>query len=54
MYADFCYLFDRSDRFRFALMIFLMLCGSLVEMLTLGAVPIFVSGIMNGMGPTPA
>ena len=52
MYADFCYLFDRSDRLRFALMIFLMLCGSLVEMLTLGAVPIFVSGIMNGIGPT--
>lgn len=49
MYADFCYIFSRSDRLRFALLVVLMLVGSLIEMITLAAIPIFVSGLMNGL-----
>ena len=49
MYADFCYIFSRSDRLRFVLLVVLMLIGSLIEMATLAAIPIFVSGLMNGL-----
>ncbi|MBR6372657.1 MAG: ABC transporter ATP-binding protein [Victivallales bacterium] len=49
MYADFCYIFSRSDRLRFTLLVALMLVGSLIEMITLAAIPIFVSGLMNGL-----
>lgn len=50
MYADFCYLFSRSDRFRFALLLVMMLGGSAIELLTMGAIPLYVSGLMNGPG----
>ena len=49
MYVDFCYIFSRSDRLRFTLLVALMLVGSLIEMVTLAAIPIFVSGLMNGL-----
>ena len=47
MWKNFRYIFSQSDRIRLALLLLVMLLGSVVEMGTLGAVPLYV-GIVQG------
>ncbi|MBR4223100.1 MAG: hypothetical protein IKR81_18220, partial [Victivallales bacterium] len=44
---DFCFLFNQTDRMRFALLVLLLLGCSFIEMLSLGAVPLFVAAVMG-------
>ena len=44
---DFCFLFNQTDRLRFALLVLLLLGCSFIEMLSLGAVPLFVAAVMG-------
>ncbi|MBR4673925.1 MAG: ABC transporter ATP-binding protein [Victivallales bacterium] len=44
---DFCFLFNQTDRLRFAFLVLLLLGCSLIEMLSLGAVPLFVAAVMG-------
>ena len=44
---DFCFLFSQTDRLRFALLVLLLLGCSFIEMLSLGAVPLFVAAVMG-------
>ncbi len=47
---DFCFLFNQTDRLRFALLVLLLLGCSFIEMLSLGAVPLFVAAVMGQQG----
>lgn len=44
---DFCFLFNQTDRMRFALLVLLLLGCSFIEILSLGAVPLFVAAVMG-------
>ncbi len=45
--GDFLYLFGRRDLYRFAVLIVLMLFGTVLEMASLGAVPLFVQLVLS-------
>jgi len=47
LFRDFLYLFGRRDLYRFAVLIVLMLFGTVLEMASLGAVPLFVQLVLS-------
>ncbi|MGI6354829.1 MAG: ABC transporter ATP-binding protein [Lentisphaeria bacterium] len=47
LFRDFLYLFGRRDLYRFAVLIVLMLFGTILEMASLGAVPLFVQLVLS-------
>lgn len=47
MFKDFCYIFNVKDRIRFLVLILLLIFCSQLEIVTLGAVPLFVAAIVG-------
>ena len=47
LFRDFLYLFGRRDLYRFAVLIVLMLFGTILEMASLGAAPLFVQLVLS-------
>ena len=47
MWKSFRYIFSQSDRFRFFILLLIMLMSSLMELVTLGAIPLYV-GLLLG------
>ncbi|MBR0459530.1 MAG: ABC transporter ATP-binding protein [Victivallales bacterium] len=52
MFRDFCKIFSRSDRWRFGLLVVLMVVAGLVELVTLGAVPLYISLLLGQVSPS--
>ena len=52
MWKSFRYIFNQSDRFRFFILLLIMLFGSVMEMATLGAIPLYVGIILGSRAVT--
>ena len=48
-FRDFFFLFSRKDLFRFTILVWLLILGTVIELVSLGAVPVFV-GILTRSG----
>ncbi len=51
MFRDFCTIFSQSDRWRFAILVVLMVVAGLVELATLGAVPLYITLLLGQTTP---